>query len=454
MSSFKNLNVPAPTKRTSKDKKAESPPRARGPKCRHYCLTTFDTKKYKEWKNLDFDDCQIRYLIYQIEKSPSTGRLHLQAYIEFYNALRITQVKTRLNDATLHCERRKGTRQQARDYCMKDDSHYFSSKYPEWVDHGFRHKGTKYVELGKFRTKQGHRTDLDQMIDKIQSGASEFECFASCPSQYLKYSTGVRRARCLMKRDRVNRYHRKMKRHVLYGDPGSGKTRYVFDKHGPENVFCPTYSASAQKFWFDGYDGQKVLLINEFYGQARTSVMQELLDKYRIRVETKGGTTVSNWDHIYVTSNCHPDEWYNSWNSVPYKVRRSFHRRIDDVTYVPHPDSEDEDESVPLTFGNHPSIDLTEFCGGAASITPATSVPRTPEMFKNVPPRSKRARRRLRRRRRRASQSPKSSTPSPSPPDVQNEDMFQQYMSCVPIDPELQIQSENSDSDVECSRDL
>lgn len=328
------------------------------PKFRNFCITTFETKMFKLWKELDLQDLRIRYFCYQLETT-CAGLVHLQAYIELYDQIRLTQLKSRLGDHTLHAEPRKGTRAQARDYCLKDGSSWFSVNYPEWESHGHRIPGTDSVELGTFRSRQGHRTDLDQVADAISDGKTELEIFEDCPSQYLKFSTGIRRARALKMQSRVNRYIPNLKVHVLYGDSRSGKNRHVFDAHGPENVYVPTWSESANKFWFDGYDGQKVLMINEFYGQVRTNIMQELLDHYRIQVEKKGCTTVSNWDTIYITSNCHPREWYSHWANVPEKVKQSFIERITTITFKPSrsPSRKTWDDCKPLE-GEAPSTTL------------------------------------------------------------------------------------------------
>lgn len=301
-------------------------------KYRHHVITTHKTKMFKLWQTLDLDDLQIRSATFQLEPTKKGG-VHVQAYFEFYVKLRITQVKQRLQDNTLHSEQRKGTRHQARDYCLKDDSPFFAVNYPEWADHGHRIPGTEPVQLGTFRCKQGHRTDLDQVTDAIKDGKSEAEIFEACPSQYIKYSTGIRRARNLKGRSRLNKYH-PITVHVLWGDTRSNKTRTVLDKYGPQNVYTPIYSASAQKFWFNDYDGQKILLINEFYGQARTAIMQQLLDHYRMSVESKGDTVISNWDKIYITSNIHPKDWYNSWANIPDKVQESFIERISTIKFM------------------------------------------------------------------------------------------------------------------------
>lgn len=69
-----------------------------------------------EWHN------QVRYICFQVEKCPDTGRLHLQGYIELYRQFRLKGLKELLDCHDAHCEPRRGTRQEAMEYCKKDDS--------------------------------------------------------------------------------------------------------------------------------------------------------------------------------------------------------------------------------------------------------------------------------------------------------------------------------------------
>jgi len=62
------------------------------------------------------------YCVFQREAGDE-GTVHLQGYVEFNKKLRITQIAALLAPLNgAHWEKRRGTRQQARDYCMKDDT--------------------------------------------------------------------------------------------------------------------------------------------------------------------------------------------------------------------------------------------------------------------------------------------------------------------------------------------
>jgi len=64
-----------------------------------------------------FDSPDLRYGICQLEQA-TTGRLHLQGYSEWSRGLRLSEVKRRLKQPTIHLEPRSGSRADARRYCM------------------------------------------------------------------------------------------------------------------------------------------------------------------------------------------------------------------------------------------------------------------------------------------------------------------------------------------------
>lgn len=63
------------------------------------------------------------------------------------------------------------------------------------------------------------------------------------------------------------------------------------------------------KFW-DGYNHEKNVLIDEFRGMIDISHMLKWLDKYKCSVEIKGSAKAFCGENIIITSNIHPREWY------------------------------------------------------------------------------------------------------------------------------------------------
>ena len=153
-------------------------------------------------------------------------------------------------------------------------------------------------------SRQGTRTDIHNMVELIKEGKTPTEIRDIMPVAYVKYYKQVDRIYNDIQSQQEGIYN-EVDVNVLYGDAGAGKTRYVYDKYGHENVYR-LVQGNGNNIWFDGYTQQKILLIDDYYGWLRYSTFLQLLDNYKIRLPVKGGTTYSNWDKIYITSNDSP----------------------------------------------------------------------------------------------------------------------------------------------------
>lgn len=102
-----------------------------------------------ENEKLDIDESLCQFFCYQLERCPTTGRLHYQGYLECKSKSSRDRVKTRiLRSERAHVDIAKGTAQQNLDYCSKSETSI---------------KDT-FKMFGEARPSQGHRTDLDDMI--------------------------------------------------------------------------------------------------------------------------------------------------------------------------------------------------------------------------------------------------------------------------------------------------
>jgi len=89
----------------------------------------------------------VKYIVWQWENAPTTNKKHCQGYVELKKALSIAGLKELFGCPRMHLEPRKGTRDQARTYCMKSQSR--------------SEEGSGPTEYGTFPTKgSGNRTDL------------------------------------------------------------------------------------------------------------------------------------------------------------------------------------------------------------------------------------------------------------------------------------------------------
>lgn len=233
----------------------------------------------------------FRFTVFQLE-SGSNGTPHYQGYAEFTSARRLSAMSTLLPRA--HLEVRRGTRQQAIDYCTKEETRLEGP----WT------AGTASQET------QGQRTDIDRGVTLIQEGGLK-RLRDEDPSLYVRYSRGFEAlARGLVLPPRPC----PPSVYLLYGPTGCGKTRQFYDTVDLDNSWRMPLTTG---MWFDGYEGQPDVLIDDFVGAASHITLAhtlQLLDRYPIRVAVKGSFVDWRPERIYITTNLHPRQWFK-WES-------------------------------------------------------------------------------------------------------------------------------------------
>lgn len=91
---------------------------------RKWCVTQFsDTMSAKEWCEAVCKKAATRYVVCGEEVAPTTGKRHLQAFVEFQNAATFEQVKARLGEQC-HVEAAVGSLAQNRAYCTKGGNYH------------------------------------------------------------------------------------------------------------------------------------------------------------------------------------------------------------------------------------------------------------------------------------------------------------------------------------------
>lgn len=112
---------------------------------RDFCFTSYKLDSLIHFQSLsDKEKEKVRSLIAQHEICPDTQREHIQGFVIFNTPQRVSALQRLLNDKC-HVEARKGSKQQAADYCRKEES---------------RKEGTEpfiYGDVAAFEETQGKR---------------------------------------------------------------------------------------------------------------------------------------------------------------------------------------------------------------------------------------------------------------------------------------------------------
>lgn len=237
------------------------------------------------------------------EEVGEKGTPHLQGYLYFQSPRSLSSLKKTIPRAhfSVPC---KGTHQENSDYCAARGKHENKAGWKSLL-----------IEAGTM-PKQGERTDIEVTRDELKDGAN-IRRILDITTSYQS----VKMAETWLKYNEKGRDWRPEVR-WFHGSTGSGKTKAAIEWLGSD------YYTPVNFKWWEGYDAHENVLLDEIRGDfCKFHEMLKLLDRYKYRVECKGGSRQLLAKKIAITSPYPPDQ---VWNKNPEDVQQLI-RRIDDV---------------------------------------------------------------------------------------------------------------------------
>lgn len=269
----------------------------------------------------------LDHISYQQEEGPRRGagqnRRHWQGYLEFDSRLTYLQVMRIMGwtGNECHLEPRMGTQKQAIDYVTKE--------------------GTRVGESTR-QFGQKHNDDAvggwEAAVADVKNGASFHDMVNTHTRIAIQCHAGVQKAILALAPTPA---WRQVETIVFWGGTGVGKTRGVYEREGHQRVYAKMCSRSGSVQWFDGYNGEPVLLLDEFKAQYDLQELLRWLDGHPLRVEIKGSNAIAAWKRVYICSNIDPSTWYAShteaeraalWRRIP---AHNIYKLPDDLPRLP-----------------------------------------------------------------------------------------------------------------------
>jgi len=289
---------------------------------RKFLLTINNPKEH------DLDHDSIKKIIKTLDPSYwsmcdetgiETGTYHTHLFLLFANARKWESIKAAFYAADIrNC---KGTAQENRDYITKTGEKWENSK-KECTNHPetFEESGSCPQE------KQGQRNDLSTMYQDVIDQKPLTEILTEKPG-YGRYIHSMKLVRDEFEQERQKQYlykRRDVKVTYLYGAPRTGKTTYIFEKHGYHNVYRVTdYDRP-----FDTYNGEKVLLLDEYRDSLALGFLLSLLEGVPMTLSARFRNRIPCWEYVYIVSNWEFEQQHNNAQTWQYSDYLAFKSRI------------------------------------------------------------------------------------------------------------------------------
>ena len=253
----------------------------------------------------------------------ASGTYHTHVYLYSSSPMRFGTVKRRF--PTAHIDKANGTSQEIRDYIRKEGKWADTDKAETRVEGTFKEFGTLPSE------SQEKSPKMAQLMQDVKDGFSTTEIIENDPSFAFKINDiDALREKLLF--ERFRKENRPVKVHYLFGDSGTGKTRSIYEKHPPEDIYRITDYSGQSGARFDDYHGEPVIVFEEFHSQVPISAMLNFLDIYPLRLPARYRDRVACFDTVYITSNIPLEQQYMDVQRRELETWNAFLRRIHSAT--------------------------------------------------------------------------------------------------------------------------
>jgi len=254
----------------------------------------------------------LQYAIFQREKGEENGTEHFQYFLNWKNARYFNWIKETLPyGCHFKPMYRNSTKTACRTYCSKPDTRISETFY----------------EVGEF-TEQGNRSDLAKIIGFLDDGVPLQSVRKQFPVQCVMYAKQLKEYEQSLIHEQQEENFRELKINYIWGATGTGKTKYLVDKYGYKNIYrVKFYDGRA----FDGYDNQKVLVLDEFRSLFKIADMLHFLDGHPVDLPCRYHDRVACYTEVYIVSNIPLSAQYPNVQVSEPATWQALMRRIQNV---------------------------------------------------------------------------------------------------------------------------
>lgn len=248
------------------------------------------------------------------------GTYHTHIFFIAKNGVMFDTVQKRFYGA--HIEAVKGSNEDNYNYVRKIGEKYADKQETNLSD-TFEEFGTLPAD------RKAGNSLFAEIFEMIENGSSDYEILTTFPSA-LKSIESIRKTRQILEEEKVKNIFRHLTVYYYWGKTGTGKTRTIMEKHGYDNV----YRVTNYEYPFDNYNGQKVILFDEFRSSLKIGDMLTYLDGYPIMLPCRYSNKVALFDTVYFATNIPIEEQYENVQTYEPETYKAFLRRIHEIKEI------------------------------------------------------------------------------------------------------------------------
>jgi len=243
----------------------------------------------------------LTYSVWQEEMCPTSGRAHRQFFLLFKKKISMKGVKDIIGPHHLEAAR---DLKACREYCMKTETRISGPfEFGTFGKLSVIKDSVDVLALCK-RLKVNEVLEENPHLWRAVRQLKEVRSIVSVPRDFATSAI------------------------LLTGPTGSGKTRLAVEI---ATLYSSTFWAAPDLKWFDGYDGDELMVIDEYRGQTPVSFLLRLIDRTPLTLPLKGSSTQMRSELVIFTSNL---SLKNIFPEIDPETFRALERRITQINIL------------------------------------------------------------------------------------------------------------------------
>ena len=254
-----------------------------------------------------------------------SGNYHTHVFMFSESPIRFGTIKGRFPIA--HIEKAYGTVNDNRNYVLKEGKWKNTKKSETTIE------GT-FFEYGEIPTENEEKApEMMRLIYMIKEGYSIPEIIEELPKLALR-TRNIEELKKEFKKKIFKEQYRNVRTSYICVDSVNRRLDFIYERHGFNNVCRITNYRTSRGISFDNYDGEDVIIFDNFNGQIPLDELNNYLDRYPLMLPSRYEDRVACFTRVYIVSSNPLSYQYIKYQTTDKEEWDKFVNKIDDLIEI------------------------------------------------------------------------------------------------------------------------